>query len=344
MTQSKELNRKIILAERPVGAPNDRTLKMVTEAIPEPAEGQMLIRAVYLSLDPYMRGRMSDAKSYAEPVALGQVMVGGTVGRVVTSRLDGFEAGDWVLSYSGWQDYALSDGTMVQNMGKDPANPSWALGILGMPGLTAYAGLLKIGDPKAGETVVVAAATGAVGAQVGQIAKLKGCHVVGIAGGEEKCAYAVQELGFDACLDRHADDFKAQLAAAVPAGIDVYFENVGGEVLMAVLPLLNTNARIPLCGLIARYNDTGPNDGPDLSGLLMSTFLVKKIKLQGFIVFDDFSHVYPEFASQMSEWIQQGKIKYREHLIEGLENAPAAFVDLLEGRNFGKMVIKVGEH
>ena len=245
---------------------------------------------------------------------------------------------------NGWQDYALSDGTMVQNMGKDPVNPSWALGVLGMPGLTAYAGLLKIGEPKSGETVVVAAATGAVGAQVGQIAKLQGCHVVGIAGGEEKCAYAVEELGFDACIDRHADDFEAQLAAAVPAGIDVYFENVGGKVLMAVLPLLNPNARIPLCGVISRYNATGPEEGPDMSSLLMGTFLVKKVKVQGFIVFDDLGHHYPEFAQQMTAWIKEGKIKYREHLVEGLEKAPTAFVDLLEGRNFGKMVIKVGEH
>ncbi|WP_114009983.1 NADP-dependent oxidoreductase [Cohaesibacter intestini] len=344
MTQSEKANRQLLLAERPVGSPDDKTLKMVTEEIPKPGEGQMLIRTVYLSLDPYMRGRMSDAKSYAEPVAVGQVMVGGTVGRVVTSHLDGFETGDWVLSFSGWQDYALSDGTMVQNMGKDPINPSWALGVLGMPGLTAYAGLLKIGEPKAGETVVVAAATGAVGAQVGQIAKLQGCHVVGIAGGAEKCTYAVEALGFDACIDRYADDFEAQLAAAVPAGIDVYFENVGGKVLMAVLPLLNPKARIPLCGVISRYNATGQAEGPDLSGQLMTMLLVNRVKLQGFIVFDDFGHVYPEFASQMTEWIKLGKIKYREHMVEGLENAPSAFIDLLEGRNFGKMVIKVGAH
>ena len=344
MSQTVENNRQIVLAERPEGLPNDKTLQLVSKPIPEPADGQMLIRTVYLSLDPYMRGRMSAAKSYADPVEIGHVMTGGTVGRVVTSKLDGFEAGDWVLSINGWQDYALSDGTMVQNMGKDPVNPSWALGVLGMPGLTAYAGLLKIGEPKAGETVVVAAATGAVGAQVGQIAKLQGCHVVGVAGGAEKCAYAVEELGFDACIDRYADDFEAQLAAAVPSGIDVYFENVGGKVLMAVVPLLNPNARIPLCGVISRYNETSPAEGPDMSGALMTAFLVKRVKVQGFIVFDDLGHFYPEFASQMSSWIQEGKIKYREHLVDGLENAPGAFVDLLEGRNFGKMVIKVGEH
>ncbi|PLW78403.1 NADP-dependent oxidoreductase [Cohaesibacter celericrescens] len=344
MTQSNTVNRKLILAQRPVGAPDDATLRLETDAIPEPAEGQMLLRTVYLSLDPYMRGRMSDAKSYAEPVAIGGTMIGGTVARVVKSNVKGFEVGDWVLSFNGWQDYALSDGTMVTNMGKNPEAPSWALGVLGMPGLTAYAGLLKIGDPKPGETVVVAAATGAVGSQVGQIAKIKGARAVGIASGAEKCAYAVDELGFDACIDRFADDFAEQLAANCPAGIDVYFENVGGAVFKAVLPLLNANARIPLCGLIAMYNATQAPEGPDMSGALMSTFLVKKIKVQGFIVFDDFGHVYPEFSADMMAWIKEGKIKYREHLVEGLENAPSAFLDLLEGRNFGKMVIKVAEH
>ena len=344
MTQTATTNRKIILAKRPEGLPDENTLRIETAAVPEPGEGQMLLRTVYLSLDPYMRGRMSDAKSYADPVAIGGTMVGGTVGRVVQSNLEGFAEGDWVLSFSGWQDYAISDGTMVTNMGNEPQAPSWALGALGMPGLTAYAGLLKIGEPKPGETVVVAAATGAVGAQVGQIAKIKGCRVVGIAGGAEKCAYAVNELGFDACIDRYADDFEAQLSAACASGIDVYFENVGGAVFQAVLPLLNPNARIPLCGLIARYNDTKNAEGPDLSGALMTQFLVKKIKLQGFIVFDGFGHVYPEFARDMTAWIKEGKIKYKEHVVEGLENAPTAFNDLLEGRNFGKMVIKVGKH
>lgn len=339
--QTKTENRRIVLNERPVGEPNEQTLRMERVAIPEAGEGEMLLRTVYLSLDPYMRGRMNDAKSYAEPVALGETMVGGTVARVVTSNLEGFEEGDWVLSMSGWQDYAISNGEMVQNLGKTPEAPSWALGVLGMPGLTAYAGLLKIGEPKAGETVVVAAATGAVGSQVGQIAKIKGARVVGIAGGAEKCTYAVEELGFDACIDHKAEDFTTQLQEAVPNGIDVYFENVGGHVFKAVLPLMNPNGRIPLCGLIAQYNASELPQGPDLSGMMLGNFLVRKIKVQGFIVFDDFAHVYPEFARDMMDWIKQGKIKYREHLVEGLENAPAAFNDLLAGRNFGKMVIKV---
>ena len=344
MTQTATKNRQLILNERPVGAPNENTLKLETTAVPEPADGQMLLRTVYLSLDPYMRGRMSAAKSYADPVEIGDPMVGGTVARVVKSNLDGFAEGDWVLSYSGWQDYALSDGTMVTNLGKNPEAPSWALGALGMPGMTAYTGLLQIGDPKPGETVVVAAATGGVGANVGQIAKIKGARAVGIAGGKEKCAHAVNVLGFDACIDRNADDFADQLAAACPDGIDVYFENVGGDVFKAVVPLLNSGARIPLCGVIAQYNSTSVPEGPDMSAALMATFLTRRVTVRGFIVFQDFGHLYPEFAADMTRWIKEGKIKYREHMVDGLEQAPTAFLDLLEGRNFGKMVIKVGEH
>jgi NADPH-dependent curcumin reductase CurA len=344
MTQTATANRQFLLNERPVGAPDENTLKLVETSIPEPADGQMLLRTVYLSLDPYMRGRMSAAKSYAQPVEIGDPMVGGTVARVVKSNLQGFTEGDWVLSFNGWQDYALSDGTMVTNMGKTPEAPSWALGALGMPGMTAYTGLLQIGAPKPGETVVVAAATGGVGANVGQIAKIKGARAVGIAGGKDKCDYAVNELGFDACVDRNAPDFAEQLAAACPDGIDVYFENVGGDVFKAVVPLLNSGARIPLCGVIAQYNSTELPDGPDMSGALMASFLKSRVTVRGFIVFQDFGHLYPEFAADMTRWIKEGRIKYREHLVEGLENAPAAFLDLLEGRNFGKMVIKVGEH
>ena len=344
MTQTATANRQFLLNERPVGAPDENTLKLVATTIPEPADGQMLLRTVYLSLDPYMRGRMSAAKSYAQPVEIGDPMVGGTVARVVKSNLQGFTEGDWVLSFNGWQDYALSDGTMVTNMGKTPEAPSWALGALGMPGMTAYTGLLQIGDPKPGETVVVAAATGGVGANVGQIAKIKGARAVGIAGGKDKCDYAVNELGFDACIDRNAPDFAEQLAAACPDGIDVYFENVGGDVFKAVVPLLNSGARIPLCGVIAQYNSNELPEGPDMSGALMASFLKSRVTVRGFIVFQDFGHLYPEFAADMTRWIKEGRIKYREHLVEGLENAPAAFLDLLEGRNFGKMVIKVGEH
>lgn len=342
MSQSSQSNRCLVLAERPHGAPNERTFRLEEQNIPTPAAGQMLIRSVFISLDPYMRGRISDAKSYAASVEIGQTMVGGAVGRVVSSNLPGFAEGDWVLSMSGWQDYALSDGVGVSNMGQNPSHPSYALGVLGMPGFTGYMGLLDIGQPKAGETVVVASATGPVGATVGQVAKIKGCRAVGIAGGPEKCRFAVEELGFDACIDHYADDFAAQLKAACPAGIDVYFENVGGKVFDAVMPLLNTRARIPLCGLIAQYNATSLPEGPDRLPLLTRTMLTKRLTVRGFIIFDDYGQHYPTFLKEMSAWVAEGKVKYREHLVEGLETAPQAFVDLLEGRNFGKMVVRVG--
>lgn len=304
----------------------------------------MLLRTEFLSLDPYMRGRMSDAASYATPVEIGAVMVGGTVARVVESNLDGFAVDDWVLSYNGWQDYAVSDGKGVTPLGASPEHASWALGILGMPGFTAWAGLTQIGKPKPGETIVVAAATGPVGATVGQIGKLLGCRVVGIAGGPDKCAYAVATLGFDACIDHKAADFAEQLAKVSPHGIDVYFENVGGKVLDAVLPLLNANGRVPLCGLVSQYNATKLPDGPDRMQWLMGLILRKKLKVQGFIIFDDFGHLYPEFAKEMGAWLESGKITYREEIIDGLENAPEAFIGLLTGENFGKRVIRVGHN
>ncbi|MHA6645542.1 NADP-dependent oxidoreductase [Mesorhizobium sp. A623] len=342
MTQTDKTNRQLILAERPKGAPNANTLRLIESPLPVPASGQMLLRTEYLSLDPYMRGRMSDAPSYAAPVEIGGVMVGGTVARVVTSNVEGFSPGDWVLSYNGWQDYALSDGKGVTNLGQSPAHPSWALGILGMPGFTAWAGLKQIGAPKRGETIAVAAATGPVGATVGQIGKLLGCRVVGIAGGPDKCAYAVSELGFDACIDHKAPDFAEQLAKASPDGIDIYFENVGGKVLDAVIPLLNPHARVPVCGLVSQYNATELPAGPDRMSWLMGQILRKKIRMQGFIIFDTFSHLYPEFAREMGGWVASGKIKYREEIIDGLENAPEAFIGLLTGKNFGKRVIRVG--
>lgn len=252
MTQTETVNRQLVLAERPKGAPTNDTLRLVEGEIPSARAGEMLLRTEFLSLDPYMRGRMSDAPSYAAPVEIDGVMVGGTVAEVITSDVDGFAPGDYVLSFNGWQDYAISDGTGVTNLGKSPAHPSWALGIMGMPGFTAWAGLTQIGAPKPGETIAVAAATGPVGATVGQIGKILGCRVVGIAGGAEKCAYAVDELGFDACIDHKADDFAEQLAKASPDGIDVYFENVGGKVLDGVLPLLNPNARVPVCGIVSQ--------------------------------------------------------------------------------------------
>lgn len=342
MPQSATLNRRMILASRPVGEPDASTMRMETGPVPVAGKGQMLLRTVYLSLDPYMRGRMSDAPSYAAPVALGDVMQGGTVGQVVTSDVAGFAVGDWVQSYSGWQDYAVSDGAGAMNLGAAPQNPSWALGIMGMPGFTAWAGLTQIGKPKAGETLCVGAATGAVGSVVGQIGKLMGLRVVGVAGGAEKCAYAMEKLGFDACVDHKAADLGAALKAAAPKGIDVYYENVGGAVLDAVLPLMNPGGRIPVCGLIAQYNATGPQEGPDRMPWLMSQILRKQLTFRGFIIFNDFGALYPEFAAAMGEWIAKGQIHYREDMVEGLENALTAFVGLLRGENFGKRVIRVG--
>ncbi len=335
------LNRRIVLASRPHGAPTTENFRLEEVAKPVPQDGEMLLRAVYLSLDPYMRGRMSDAESYAEPVAIDDVMVGGTVSQVEVSNHPDYEVGEWVLAYTGWQDYAISTGEMVIKLGKNPQNPSYALGVAGMPGFTAYMGLLDIGQPKPGETIVVASATGPVGSTVGQIAKLKGCHVVGIAGGEEKCRYAKEELGFDECIDHKAEDFAQQLKNACDNGIDVYFENVGGKVFDAVMPLLNVKARIPVCGLISQYNATELPQGTDHLPLLMSKILVKRIKVQGFIIFDDYGHRYDEFAQDMNQWLAEGKIQYREQLVQGLENAPDAFMGLLEGKNFGKLVVQV---
>lgn len=343
MSQSMHQNRRFLLASRPHGEPTADNFRLETVPTPQPAAGQVLLRTVYLSLDPYMRGRMSDAPSYAPPVQIGEAMVGGTVSRVVTSQHPDFKPGDWVLGYDGWQDYALSDGSDLRNLGPHLAHPTRLLGVLGMPGFTAYMGLTEIGQPKPGETLVVAAASGAVGSVVGQVAKLKGCRVVGVAGGKEKCRYVVEGLGFDACIDHRAPDFAAQLAAACPQGIDIYYENVGGAVFDAVIPLLNTQARIPVCGIIAHYNATNLPAGPDRLPMLQGLILRKRIRMQGFIIFDDFAEGFDEFLRQMSEWIEQGKIKFREDLVDGLENAPQAFIGLLQGKNFGKLVIRVGE-
>lgn len=342
MSQSTDTNRRIVLAERPKGRPNNNTLRLESAEVPNVGPGQMLIRTLYLSLDPYMRGRMNDTKSYAEPVKIGEVMTGQVVGQVMRSNLEGFAEGDIVLAGSGWQDYAISNGEQVINLGKDPEHPSWSLGILGMPGYTAYAGLLKIGEPKAGETVVVAAASGPVGATVGQIAKLQGCRVVGVAGGSEKCQYVQKTLGFDACIDHKADDFAEQLKVACADGIDVYFENVGGKVLYGVLPLLNPFARMPVCGMVSWYNLSGLPQGPDFGPVIMGTILRMKVKVQGFIIFDSFPRsTFDEFQSAMSQWLAQGKVHYKEQIVDGLENAPGALSDLLVGNNFGKMVVKV---
>jgi NADPH-dependent curcumin reductase CurA len=343
MDQNTEKNRRVVLACRPDGAPTKENFRLETTAKPVPKEGEMLLRSIYLSLDPYMRGRMSDAPSYAEPVEIEGVMVGATVCQVEASRHPDYLEGEWVLAYTGWQDYALSEGTGLTRLGKKPENPSYALGIMGMPGFTAYVGLLDIGQPKQGETLVVAAATGPVGATVGQIGKLKGCRVVGVAGGSEKCAYARDVLGFDMCLDHQAADFYQQLKEACPNGVDIYFESVGGKVFDAVLPRLNIGARIPVCGLVSSYNATKLPDGPDRLSLLMGNILIKRLKVQGFIIFDHYDSRYSEFVKDMSGWLSTGQIKYREQVVEGLESAPKAFIGLLEGQNFGKLVIHVNQ-
>jgi NADPH-dependent curcumin reductase CurA len=342
MSQQTSRHRRWVLASRPHGEPVQDNFRLEEGDIPTPGNGQLLLRTVYLSLDPYMRGRMSDAPSYSPPVEIGATMVGGTVSRVEQSNHADYKTGDWVLSYSGWQNYEVSDGQGLVKLGDSLAHPSWALGILGMPGFTAYMGLLDIGQPKAGETLVVAAATGPVGATVGQIGKIKGCRVVGVAGGSEKCRYAVDTLGFDVCLDHRSDDFAEQLAKACPQGIDVYYENVGGKVFDAVLPLLNTSARVPVCGLVSGYNATELPAGPDRLPLLMGTLLKKRIRMQGFIIGQDYGHRIGEFQADMGQWIKDGSIKYREQMTDGLENAPETFIGMLKGKNFGKVVIRVG--
>ncbi len=329
------VNRQVLLKSRPEGAPSLDNFELTQSPIPEPSEGEMLMRILYLSLDPYMRGRMSDTKSYARPAAIGQPMVGGTVGEIVKSRHPKYRVGDIVLGYGGWQEYALSNGAGLRKLDPTLAPVSTALGVLGMPGMTAYVGLLEIGQPQPGETVVVAAASGAVGSVVGQIAKIKGCHAIGIAGGTDKCRFVTGELGFDACVDHRAPDFANRLEAACPKGIDVYFENVGGTVQQTVWPLLNDFARIPVCGLIAQYNATSPMPGPDMFSVLR-----KRLLMRGFIV-SDFAMKQADFLRDVGEWVRSGRLKYREDIVDALENAPASFLGLLQGKNFGKMLVKI---
>jgi len=335
-------NRRIVLAAHPRGLPVARDFRLENVAVQQPGEGQVLLRTLVLSLDPYMRNLMDPiGPGYAPPVALGAALVGGTVSRVVASHHPAFREGDLVLANAGWQDYALSDGSDLLPLG-DISHPSHALGGLGMPGFTAYVGLLDIGQPKPGETVVVAAATGAVGAMVGQIAKLKGARVVGIAGGADKCRHAVEALGFDACIDRHDPGFAQQLAMACPDGIDGYFENVGGAVLQAVLPLLNLHARMPVCGFVAHYNDdNAPPLGRDHLPQLLATVLQKRVRMQGFIILDHYGPRFDTFRHEMGAWVAAGQVKLHEQVVQGLEHAPAALADLLQGRHNGKLVVRV---
>ena len=331
-------HRQIRLAARPTGYPRDDDFRIVESPVPEPGPGEFLVRVVYLSLDPYMRGRMSDARSYVPPVAIGDVMEGGIVGEVVRSNHPGFAVGDVVEGRLGWQEYALSSGKGVRRIDPALAPISTALGVLGMPGLTAYFGLLDVGQPKAGETVVVSAASGAVGGLVGQIAKLKGCRAVGMAGTDAKVRYLTEELGYDAGINyRTAPNLDAALQATCPGGIDVYFDNVGGRITEAVSRHVNMFARFVVCGLISQYNLTEPELAPRNERFV----LVNRVRIQGFLVFD-FAARYKEGLAQLAEWLRQGRLRYREDIVEGLERAPRALTDLLQGRNFGKMLVRVG--
>ena len=338
---SEPVAKQFVLASRPHGAPSAANFRL--EQVPMPAlpRGGLLLRVLYLSLDPYMRGRMDDRKSYAKPVGVGEVMTGESVSEVIASDRAGYTKGDIVLAHTGWRTHAAWEGPNPRKLDPKLAPITTGLGILGMPGFTAYSGLYVLGKPKAGETVVVAAASGPVGSLVGQLAKMAGARAIGIAGGADKCRYVVDELRFDACLDHRAPDLAEQLAARCPNGIDVYFENVSGAVWQAVLPLLNTYARVPVCGLIAHYNATGQSDGPNLLPATMRAILTKSLTLRGFINTEFVAEHYADFLKVVSAGIADGRIRYREDVTEGLENAPTAFMGLLQGKNFGKALVRV---
>lgn len=331
-------NTQIKLARRPVGEPQGSDFEISTTAVPEPGEGQVLIKVLYLSLDPAMRGWMNEGKSYVPPVQLGEVMRALGAGRVVASRHPDFAVGDYVTGTTGVQEYAVLDGSELTKVDPSVAPLPTFLHVLGMTGMTAYFGLLEVGQPKAGETVVVSGAAGAVGTVVGQIAKLKGCRVVGIAGGKEKCDFLTGELGFDAAVDYKHGDLKAALRAACPEGVDVFFDNVGGDILDTVLTRLRMHARIVICGAISQYNNTTPVKGP--SNYL--SLLVNRARMQGMVVFD-YADRYAEAAREMAGWMREGKLKHREHIVEGLETFPERLLMLFRGENFGKLVLKVAD-
>ena len=330
------MNKAIVLASRPQGWVKPEDFRLESMPLPSPKDGEVLVKNLWLSLDPYMRGRISDAKSYVPPVAIGAVMVGQTVGEVVESKHPAFKPGDNVLTSLGWQTHGVAKGGEITQVGTKGGAPlSYYLGVLGMPGLTAYFGLYEIGHPRAGNTLVVSAASGAVGSVVGQLGKLSGCRVVGIAGGKTKCDYVVKELGFDACVDYKAGKLNEDLAAACPEGVDVYFENVGGQIMEAVMTRMNFASRMIVCGLISEYNAT------EAYGVrTMRAVLVNRIRMQGMIVFDWINR-YPEGIKALSALVAAGKIKYRESVVHGIENAPQGLIDLLQGKNFGKQLVKL---
>lgn len=335
---SESMNQQILLKSYPTGAPTRSNFALVETAIPQPRDGEVLNRTIYLSLDPYMRGRMSDRESYATPAELGKVMVGSTVSQVMKSKHPQFSEGDFVVGYDGWQAYGISKGESLRKLDPNQVPISYALGITGMPGMTAYFSLLDIGQPKAGETVVVSAASGAAGSVVGQIAKIKGCRAVGVVGSDQKCDYIVNELGFDACINRKTQDLNSALKAACPNGIDVYVDHTAGPILEAVLQQINLGARIPLVGLISQYNAEKLPTGPNLMPLLVKRSLIK-----GFLV-GDYQERHAEFIHDVSQWLQAGKLKYKEDVVKGLEAAPDAFMGLFQGQNFGKLIVQVGDN
>lgn len=333
-------NREIHLGRRPTGMPSLDDFALVETSIPTPGEGQLLVRNIWMTVDPYMRGRMMDRKSYVPPFQVGQVLDGGSVGRVVESRHEGFAAGDYVCGFAngGWREYHLSDGTMMQKV--DPALAPLAsyLGVMGMPGMTAYTSLLRIGAPKAGETVLVSAAAGAVGSVVAQIAKLKGCRVVGSAGSDDKVRWLLDTAGLDAAINyRTCGDLLAAAGRACPQGVDIYYENVGGEHLEVALELMNKHGRLVMCGMISIYNSVEPPPGPRN----LAHVVAKSLRMEGFIV-SDFLDMVPQFFADMGAWIAAGKIKWEETVLEGIENAPAAFLGLFKGENLGKMLVRLG--
>jgi NADPH-dependent curcumin reductase len=329
------LNRQVLLANRPQGSVSEDNFKIVETPIAAPGPGEVLIKSEWLSLDPYMRGRMNDAKSYVPPARLGEVMVGQTAGEVVESQDPNFKPGDKVLTQLGWQLYGVAKGKDLNKIDAKRAPISHYLGVLGMPGITAWFGLLEIGQPKPGETVVVSAASGAVGSVVGQLAKIKGCRVVGIAGGPAKCEYVVQQLGFDAYIDYKAGNLLQDLRTLCAKGVDVCFENVGGVILDTTLRVMNLYSRIIICGLIAEYNATEP-----YGYKMLRSVLTNRIRMQGMIVFD-WKDRYGEALKGLSGYLAEGKLKYRESIVEGLDNAPKGLIALLKGENFGKQVVKL---
>ena len=326
----------VVLRRRPVGAPTPNIFAIEESAMPEPAEGQVLTRTLFLSIDPYMRGRLSDAKSYAAPVPIGGMMEGETIGEVIASRDPGFAPGDVVVGPRGWASHLVAPAKAVVKLPKNGAPLSTYLGVLGMPGTTAYSGMTDIGQPKAGETVVISAASGAVGAVAGQLAKRAGARVVGVAGGPEKCLFVQETLGFDECIDHRTLDLKAALNDACPNGIDVYFENVGGDLQRLVFPRLNAFGRVVMCGMVAEYNDTEPRPGPNLMMVVRN-----RLRIQGLIVSDK-PERFAEWRALATPWVLDGSLKYREDIVDGLENAPDALIGILGGRNFGKLLVRVG--